>query len=124
ICFGPGSSLSSDSGVLPTNWRLMKTDAPGTSESNLSEANVGAADGLGATGATGAAFFGVSFFVVVVVDVIGEGGSTFFGTMRDSGAGVTTSAGLGRGRCRKYAVPPITTTAATVTITPRFIVKD
>ena len=39
----PGSSLSSESGVLPTNWRSMNTDAPGTSVSSVSDASFGAA---------------------------------------------------------------------------------
>src|SRR5436190_22706399 len=92
----PGSSLSSESGVMPTNCRSMNTDAPGTSVSSFSDASVGAAGAVGAGGGSG--FFGAAPLRVAIVatdGAIGVGGSTFLGiTLGALGASGAVAAGV------------------------------
>ena len=95
----PGSSLSSESGVLPTNWRSMNTDAPGTSDSSVSDASVGAA-GAGAAGSGAAVLRRRPCAASSATGSAGVGtGSSFLGTMRGAaGAGAVRPRRLGR-RC-------------------------
>ena len=86
----PGSSLSSESGVLPTNWRSMNTDAPGTSDSSVSDASVGAA-ARGRRGRGGSAFFGAAFFGAR--PRLAASDRLFLGTMRGAGAGALAFGG-------------------------------
>ncbi len=118
----PGSSLSSESGVLPTNWRSMNTDAPGTSVSSCSDASVGAAEAGAGAGSAGAVF-GAALRGASATGLAGVGtGSFFLGTMRGAAGSAGLSAAGSGAVSRSISTTPNASTAMTAAIRiPRFM---